>query len=108
MGNNINPTYVFLKGNTYYFNRHIPKDIRSYYKSNRVIICLKTKQRFKALRAAKSIAQRLEDYWVSLRMSKIVVISTASTSLYWDRFFINLKIYNKYHGKYFLILYLIA
>jgi len=71
MGNNTNPSYVFLKGNTYYFNRHIPKDIRSYYKSNRVIICLKTKQRFKALRAAKSIAQRLEDYWLSLRMSNI-------------------------------------
>jgi len=71
MGNNINPTYVFLKGNTYYFNRHIPKDIRSYYKSNRVIICLKTKRRFEALRAAKSIAQKLEDYWLSLRISNI-------------------------------------
>ena len=71
MGNNTNPSYVFLKGNTYYFNRHIPKDIRSYYKSNRVIICLKTKRRFEALRAAKSIAQRLEDYWLSIRMSNI-------------------------------------
>ena len=71
MGNNTNPTYIFLKGNTYYFNRHIPKDIRSYYTSNRVIICLKTKRRFEALRAAKSIAQRLEDYWLSLRISNI-------------------------------------
>jgi len=71
MSNNTNPSYVFLKGNTFYFNRHVPRDIRSYYKSNRVIICLKTKQRFKALRAAKSIAQRLEDYWLSLRMSNI-------------------------------------
>jgi integrase len=69
MGNNTNPTYVFLKGNTYYFNRHVPFDVRSYYKSNRVILCLKTKRRFEALRAAKSIAQRLEDYWLSLRMS---------------------------------------
>jgi len=71
MGNNTNPTYVFLKGNTYYFNRHVPRDVRSYYKSNRVIVCLKTKRRFEALRAAKSIAQRLEDYWLSLRMSNI-------------------------------------
>ena len=71
MSNNTNPSYVFLKGNTYYFNRHIPKDIRSYYKSNRVIICLKTKRRFEALRAAKSITQRLEDYWLSLRISNI-------------------------------------
>jgi len=71
MGNNTNPTYVFLKGSTYYFNRHIPRDVRSYYKSNRVIICLKTKRRFEALRAAKSIAQRLEDYWLSLRIANI-------------------------------------
>jgi hypothetical protein len=71
MGNNSNPSYVFLKGNTYYFNRHVPRDVRSYYKSNRVIICLKTKRRFEALRAAKSITQRLEDYWLSLRISNI-------------------------------------
>ena len=71
MGNNTNPSYLFLKGNTYYFNRHVPRDVRSYYKSNRVIICLKTKRRFEALRAAKSIAQRLEDYWLSLRISNI-------------------------------------
>ena len=71
MGNNTNPSYVFLKGNTYYFSRHVPFDIRPYYKSNRVILCLKTKRRFEAIRAAKSIAQRLEDYWLSLRIANI-------------------------------------
>ena len=73
MGNNNNPSYVFLKGNTYYFNRHVPLDVREYYKSDRVILCLKTDRRDRALRAAKSIAQRLEDYWLSLRLSKIDV-----------------------------------
>ena len=73
MGNNNNPSYVFLKGNTYYFNRHVPLDVREYYKSDRVILCLKTDRRERAIRAAKSIAQRLEDYWLSLRLSKIDV-----------------------------------
>ena len=73
MGNNNNPSYVFLKGNTYYFNRHVPLDVREYYKSDRVILCLRTDRRDSALRAAKSIAQRLEDYWLSLRLSKIDV-----------------------------------
>ena len=73
MGNNINTSYVFLKGNTYYFSRHVPFDIRPYYKSNRVILCLKTKRRIEAIRAAKSIAQKLEDYWLSLRLSNIDV-----------------------------------
>jgi integrase len=71
MGNNRNPCYVFLKGNTYYFNRHVPLDIQPYYKSNTVIVCLKTSRRDLAIRSAKSIAQRLEDYWLSLRLSKL-------------------------------------
>ena len=71
MGNNSNPSYVFLKGNTYYFNRHVPLDIQPHYKSKRVIVCLKTSRRDLAIRSARSIAQRLEDYWLSLRLSKI-------------------------------------
>jgi hypothetical protein len=71
MGNNCNPSYVFLKGNAYYFNRHVPLDIQPHYKSNRIILCLKTSKRDLAIRSAKSIAQRLEDYWLSLRLSKI-------------------------------------
>jgi integrase len=73
MGNNSNPSYVFLKGTTYYFNRHIPLDVRPYYKSDRVILCLKTNRKDQAIRAARSIAQRLEDYWLSLRLANIDV-----------------------------------
>jgi hypothetical protein len=71
LGNNTNPSHVFLKGNTYYFNRHIPLDVREYYKFDRVILCLKTDRRDRAVRDAKSIAPRLEDYWLSLRLTKI-------------------------------------
>ena len=71
MGNNSNPLYVFLKGTTYYFNRHVPLDVRPYYKSGRVIICLKTSRKDQAIRAARSIAQRLEDYWMSLRLTNL-------------------------------------
>ena len=73
MGNNSNPSYVFLQGTTNYFNRHVPLDVRPYYKSDRVILCLKTKRKGQAVRAARSIAQRLEDYWLSLRLANIDV-----------------------------------
>jgi len=73
MGNNSNPSYVFLKGTTYYFNRHVPLDVMPYYKSDRVILCLKTSRKDQAIRAARSIAQRLEDYWMSLRLANIDV-----------------------------------
>ena len=63
--------YLWLKGETYYFNRRVPKDMLGHYKSSRIIICLKTTRKDAALRSAKSIAQRLEDYWLSLRLSKL-------------------------------------
>ena len=67
------PTYLWLKGSTYYFNRHIPFDIQPHYKSSRVVRCLKTACRVRAKQAARSIAQRLEDYWLSSRVVNINV-----------------------------------
>jgi integrase len=64
-------SYLWIKGQTYYFNRRVPKDIQSYYSSSRIVICLKTSRRDSALRTARSIAQRLEDYWMSLRLANI-------------------------------------
>ena len=63
--------YLWLKGETFYFNRRVPKDMQGHYKGSRIIICLKTTRKDAALRSAKSIAQRLEDYWLSLRLAKI-------------------------------------
>jgi integrase len=63
--------FLWLKSGTYYFVRRVPKDIQEYYKSSRVVICLKTKRRDSAIKASRSIAQRLEDYWLSLRLSKL-------------------------------------
>ena len=63
--------YLWLKGDTYYFNRRVPKDMQGHYKSSRIIICLKTSRKDTAIRSAKSIAQRLEDYWLSLRLSHL-------------------------------------
>jgi len=63
--------YLWLKGETYYFNRRVPKDMQGHYKTSRIVICLKTTRKDTAVRSARSIAQRLEDYWLSLRLSKL-------------------------------------
>tara|TARA_B110000483_G_scaffold241244_1_gene323764 strand:- start:796 stop:1947 length:1152 start_codon:yes stop_codon:yes gene_type:complete len=63
--------YVYQRGTTYYFVRRVPKDIQEYYKSSRIAICLRTSRRDQAVRVGMSIAQRLEDYWISLRLSKL-------------------------------------
>ena len=62
--------YVYQRGATYYFVRRVPKDVQEYYKSSRIAFCLKTSRKDRAVRAGMSIAQRLEDYWLSLRLSK--------------------------------------
>ncbi len=66
-------SYLWVKGQTYYFNRRVPKDVQAHYKASRIVICLKTSRKDQAIRAAKSIAQRLEDYWMSLRLANIDV-----------------------------------
>ena len=68
-------SYLWVKGQTYYFNRRVPKDIQAHYKASRIVICLKTSRQDQAIRAAKSIAQRLEDYWLSLRLSKLDILA---------------------------------
>ena len=45
--------------------------MQEHYRASRIIICLKTTRKDTAVRSAKSIAQRLEDYWLSLRLSKL-------------------------------------
>ena len=66
----IDPTYLWLKGKTYYYNRHIPHDLRQYYSSSRLVVCLKTSERHCAKRAAKYISAQLDEYWMSLRLAK--------------------------------------
>ena len=65
--------YLWLKGSIYYFNRRVPKDVQAHYKASRIVICLKTSRKDQAIRAARYIAQRLEDYWMSLRLASIDV-----------------------------------
>ena len=71
MGNRRVIQYVYQRGTTYYFVRRVPKDVQQHYKSSRVVICLRTSRRDQALRAGMSIAQRLEDYWLSLRLANL-------------------------------------
>ena len=51
--------YTFKKRDVFYFSKRVPKDIRSHYKKDRIIICLKTKSDTSAARACKSLIQSL-------------------------------------------------
>ena len=52
-----------------YFTKRVPCDVKSYYKSDRIVICLRTKSNVSAIRVSKSLYQRLDDYWTSIRLT---------------------------------------
>ena len=64
-----NTSYLYQKRGVYYFSKQVPCDIRQHYSRDRIVICLRTKSSSKAMRSCQSLLQRLEDYWMSLRLS---------------------------------------
>ena len=62
------PHHVMNRAGIYYYIRRIPHDVRQHYAANRLSFSLRTKSTASDLRAAQSVTQRLEDYWLGLRL----------------------------------------
>ena len=73
MVDHLNVSYLYKKRGVYYFSKRVPYDVRSYYKSDRIVICLITKSNVSAIRSSKSLYQKLDDYWTSIRLTKMQV-----------------------------------
>ena len=73
MVDHLNVSYLYKKRGVYYFSKRVPCDVRSYYKSDRIVICLRTKSNVSAIRSSKSLYQKLDDYWTSIRLTKMQV-----------------------------------
>jgi len=68
---NSNVLYVSKRDGVYYYTRRVPYDVRQHYASHRLSFSLKTKSYANAVRAAQSVTQRLEDYWLGLRLQQM-------------------------------------
>jgi integrase len=73
MVDHLNVSYLYKKRGVFYFTKRVPCDVKSYYKSDRIVICLRTKSNVSAVRASKSLYQKLDDYWTSIRLTKMQV-----------------------------------
>ena len=71
MIHNNDVNFLQSRDNIYYFVRRIPVDIDKFYSSNRISLSLKTKSIKIALHKCKSIFQRLDDYWLGLRLQNL-------------------------------------
>jgi hypothetical protein len=63
--------YISNRGGIFYYVRRVPNDVRQFYASSRISFSLRTKSLRSAARAANSVTQRLEDYWLGLRLQKM-------------------------------------
>ena len=63
--------YIRCRNGVYYFVRRVPNDLKDIYSSDRISMSLKTKLITTARRVAKSIDQRLRDYWMEIRLQKL-------------------------------------
>jgi integrase len=64
---NQNPSYLKLKGSTYYFTRRVPKVLHKFSNASRVDICLHTSSKNIAHRQANLLSAELEEQWNFLR-----------------------------------------
>ena len=62
---------MLYRDGIYYYFRRVPHDLTSHYDVKRLCFSLKTKSANAAIRASKSINQRLEDYWLGLRLQNM-------------------------------------
>ena len=66
-------SFLYRKRGVYYFSKQVPCDIKVHYSRQRVVICLKTKSKSAEEQLTKSLLQRLEDYWLSLRLRNMTL-----------------------------------
>lgn len=71
---NISNNYLTTRNGIYYFQRRVPKDVKSHYKSYSITFSLKTRTRKIALRAASSLSFQLDEYWMTLRVNQLASI----------------------------------
>ncbi|MDA8676314.1 tyrosine-type recombinase/integrase [Alphaproteobacteria bacterium] len=71
MRNKYAANHVFLRDGIYYYLRRVPLDLAEHYSVKRLCFSLRTKSFKSALHASKSVTQRLEDYWLGLRLQNM-------------------------------------
>ena len=65
--------YLMCKGGVFYFTRHVPNDLQRHYETPRIVICLKTRNRESAIKASRSMAAKLDDFWLQMRVATMDV-----------------------------------
>ena len=68
--------YLWQKRGVYYFRRKVPNDVQQHYERSQIVICLKTKSKSAAIKASRSIASKLDDFWLQMRIADMDVLAS--------------------------------
>ena len=71
MRNQYDALHVLYRDGIYYYVRRIPHDLTAFYSVKRICFSLKTKSFVSAKRLSTSVTQRLDDYWLGLRLQNM-------------------------------------
>ena len=74
-------SYLHRRGAVYQYIRRIPCDIRPHYKTDQLYFSLRTRSCTAANRISKSISQKLDDFWLGIRLQKIDIPKIAIIDL---------------------------
>ena len=70
MAKDISAPHCFRKDGIFYFERRVPSDLREHYTRPKISYSLRTRQQRVAAARARRAAERLEEYWYHLRLSR--------------------------------------
>ena len=73
MVDHLNVSYLYKKRGVFYFSKRVPCYVKSYYKSDRIVICIRTKSSVSTIHTSKSLYQRLVDNWTHNNVSIIII-----------------------------------
>ena len=73
MRNKYATIHVMKRDEMFYYVRHIPNDLSNIYSVKRFCFSLKPKSYSTAIRFAKSVSQRIDDYWFGIRLKNMDV-----------------------------------
>ena len=65
--------YVLNRDSVYYYVRRIPKDVGKFYPRNKLYFSLRTKSHASACKAALTVTQKLDDYWLGMRLKNLKI-----------------------------------
>jgi integrase len=71
--NTLGPQHLTKRDGIYYYVRRIPPDVRNKHQAYRFYFSLHTSSETAAVRAANSITQKLDAFWMGVRLEKLAI-----------------------------------